>query len=115
MGSADMTRDERIQSRVEELTQEAEVTLAAIRNLSVGWAGDPLTDPATLTQAVQTGILDAPHLKNNPYGCGKINSLIDHRGACVAINPLSGNPINEDDRIASLLHPSSASPVRKED
>jgi methylmalonyl-CoA mutase cobalamin-binding subunit len=115
MGSADMTRDEAIQSRVEELTREADVTLEAIRNLSNGGAGDPFTDPATLAKAVQTGILDAPHLKNNPYGCGKINSLIDHRGACVAINPMSGNPINEDDRIASLLHPSSESPVRKED
>jgi methylmalonyl-CoA mutase cobalamin-binding subunit len=102
LGSPDMTRDEMIQSRVAELADEAAITLEAIRTLASEGVGDPLSDAATLTRAVQSGILDAPQLRNNPYGHGKIVSRIDHRGACIAVDPTNGSPLSERDRIAAL-------------
>jgi hypothetical protein len=101
LGGPDMTQDERIQSRVEELTQESAITLEAIRDLASRGVADPLTDAATLGQAVRTGILDAPQLKNNPYGRGEINSRIDNRGACIAIDPVTGGPIGEHIRLST--------------
>jgi hypothetical protein len=109
-----MAQDEGVQSRVEELTREAEITLEAIRNLASGGVADPLADAATLSQAVQTGILDAPQLKNNPYGRGQIVTRIDNRSACIAINPATGNPFNEHNRIATLMDPSSHTSFTKE-
>jgi methylmalonyl-CoA mutase cobalamin-binding subunit len=99
-GQPDMTRDPAIQARVEELVSEAQVTLGAIRNLADGSVADPLVDPETLTRAVTTGILDAPHLKNNPFAKGVIRTRI-HQGACVAVDA-TGKPISEAERIAQL-------------
>ncbi|MEN6522443.1 MAG: cobalamin B12-binding domain-containing protein, partial [Anaerolineaceae bacterium] len=64
----DMLQDPVIQKRKAHLLKEAEVTLSAIRALSGTPNVDPLTDPRVLTKAVTTGIMDAPQLKNNPYG-----------------------------------------------
>jgi hypothetical protein len=101
-----MTQDDRIQTRVAELTQKAAVTLEAIRELAPAGIADPLVDAITLTQAVQTGILDAPQLKNNPFGRGQIVTRIDSRGACIAVEPTTGSPLSERDRIANLMNPS---------
>ena len=114
LGAPDMAQDEGVQSRVEELTREAEITLEAIRNLASGGVADPLADAVTLSQAVQTGILDAPQLKNNPYGRGQIATRIDDRGACIAINPATGSPLNEHNRIATLMDPFSHTSFTKE-
>ena len=64
---------------------EARITLPRIRALAAPGGPDPLTDPATLAQAVQRGILDAPQLRNNRF-CAWARSrtrIID--GACVAV------------------------------
>ncbi len=102
LGGPDMTQDDRVQSRVAELTREAATTLEAIRELASEGVADPFADAATLTKAVQTGILDAPQLKNNPFGRGKIVTRIDPRGACIAVDPTTGSPLKEHDRIAGL-------------
>jgi len=73
LGGTDMTMDHCIQSRVDELTRETKITLRGIRKLASKGIADPLTDAATLTRAIQTGILDAPQLKNNPYGRGLLS------------------------------------------
>jgi methylmalonyl-CoA mutase cobalamin-binding subunit len=114
LGGPDMTQDEVVQLRVEELTQEATITLEAIRGLASNGVSDPLADAATLTGAVQTGILDAPQLKNNPYGRGQIAARIDSRGACIAIHPTTGNHFREHNRIAALIDPSSHTAFTKE-
>jgi hypothetical protein len=101
-GQPDMTADPMIQERVEELVREAQVTLGAIRALAESGVRDILTDPGTLARAVTTGVLDAPHLRNNPFARGQIAARIDNRGACVAVDPASGKPIGEEERIASL-------------
>ena len=99
-GQADMTADERVQARKAELVQEAGVTLDSIAGLAPAGTPDPLTDPHTLALAVQTGILDAPHLRNNPFARGLVNTRVIH-GACVAVDA-AGQPLNERARIDSL-------------
>jgi hypothetical protein len=102
LGGPDMTQDERIQDRVVELIHEAAATLEVIRGLAPKTIADPLADADTLTRAVQTGILDAPQLRNNPYARGQIVSRIDSRGACIVIDPNTGEPLSEFDRITTL-------------
>ena len=109
LGGPDMTRDEAVQTRAEALTREAAVTLEAIGGLASQGVADPLADAKTLTRAVQSGILDAPHLKNNPYGRGQIRTGIDRRGACIVIDPTTGSPLSERERTAVLTNPSSIS------
>ena len=100
-GQPDMTLDPDIAARRAELVAEARVTIDAIRRLGRE-VEDPLADPQVLTRAVTEGILDAPHLQNNPYARGEIATRIDARGACVAVDPSTGEPLGEEERIASL-------------
>ena len=67
-GAPDMTADPRIQAHREELVTEAKVTLQAIYKLAWSAKNDPLTDPTVLARAVTSWILDAPQLRNNPFG-----------------------------------------------
>jgi hypothetical protein len=91
-----MTADPRVQHRKNHLISEAQVTLRAIHGLGKD-RPDPLADPAVLARAVTTGILDAPHLRNNPFGRGIINTRMD-AGACIAIDS-SGKPLSEAERL----------------
>ncbi len=102
VGAPDMTMDPRIQARKQELITEAQATLDAIRALAGLEVADPLTDPATLARAVTSGILDAPHLRNNPYGRGQVITRIDERGACVAVDA-AGRPLSEAQRLTGLM------------
>lgn len=100
-GIPDMTLDPRIQARKQELMAEAQVTLDAIRELGGQGVTDPFTDPAVLTRAVSSGILDAPHLRNSPYARGQVITRLDARGACVAVDA-TGHPLSEARRLAGL-------------
>ncbi len=101
-GAPDMTADPAVQERAKELIDEAHVTLHAIESLAESKSVDPFTDAATIALAVTKGILDAPHLYNNPYARGQITTRIDRRGACIAIDPNSSRPWSERERIISL-------------
>ncbi|MFL7892153.1 MAG: cobalamin B12-binding domain-containing protein [Anaerolineales bacterium] len=101
-GQPDMQADPIIQERKEEIITESRITIEAIQNLASGRAADPLIDPGTLTRAVSTGIMDAPHLRNNPYARGKINTRIIN-GACYTIDN-NGRPVNEADRLGELTN-----------
>ncbi len=101
-GAPDMTFDPRLQERKQELMAQAQATLDAIRALAAPKAGDPLTDPDTLTQAVARGILDAPHLRNNRFARGSAVTHIDERGACVAVDPATRQPLSERERLEGL-------------
>jgi hypothetical protein len=100
-GAPDMTADSRVQERKQELIAEAQVTLDAIRALAAPDAADPFSDPSTLARAVTSGLLDAPHLRNNRYACGRVVTRIDERGACVAVDA-AGSPLSETQRLAEL-------------
>jgi methylmalonyl-CoA mutase cobalamin-binding subunit len=101
-GQPDMTADPAVQERKKELVQEAQVALDTIRSLADPKVPDPLTDPLALTRAVTTGVLDAPHLRNNPFGRGHVVTRIDRQGACVAVDPTNGQKLPERERIAAL-------------
>ena len=101
-GQPDMTAGAAVQQRKRELIEEAQVTLGAIRDLAEPRAADPLTDPSTLGRAVATGILDAPHLKGSDFALAQIVTRIDGRGACVAVDPVAGQPLSEEERIGRL-------------
>ena len=96
-GQPDMTADPRVKARCAELVQEAQVTLTAIRKLASPGTPDPLIDGETLARAVTSGILDAPHLRNNPYACGHVRTRILD-GACLAVDEI-GKPISEAERV----------------
>jgi hypothetical protein len=97
-----MTIDPAIDTRRRELVREAGVTLKAIRLLAHPETTNPLMDPETLARAVTSGILDAPHLANNLFARGLVVARIDARGACVAVDPHSGQPLSEQERLARL-------------
>jgi hypothetical protein len=98
-GQPDMAADPAVQERKAELVCEAQVTLDAIRALAGRHVPDPLADPGTLARAVRLGILDAPHLRDNPFARGQIATHIDSRGACVVVDPVSGQPLSEQERL----------------
>jgi methylmalonyl-CoA mutase cobalamin-binding subunit len=101
-GQPDMAADPAVQERKDELVREARVTLEAIHSLAVPGVADPLVAPAALAQAVKSGVLDAPHLRNNPFACGQIFTRIDARGACVAVDSVTGETLLEEERIGGL-------------
>jgi methylmalonyl-CoA mutase cobalamin-binding subunit len=98
-GAPDMTADPAVQGRKQELAAEAKVTLAAIRDLARPGVEDPWTDAGTLALAVTRGLLDAPQLKNNPFGRGLVRTqIID--GMCLAVDS-RGRPLSERTRCTS--------------
>jgi methylmalonyl-CoA mutase cobalamin-binding subunit len=99
-GQPNMQFDPEVIERINQLVAEANITLQAIQNLAHPETLDPLSDPEILSQAVSIGILDAPHLRNNPFAPGKIKTrIID--GACLAVNG-KGLPISEEERISEF-------------
>lgn len=100
-GQPDLTIDSRIQARKQHLIEEAKVMLAAIKQLSDQTGQDPFTDPAVLAKAITSGIIDAPHLKNNRYARGNVQTAIIN-GGCETTNG-QGMPISEKDRIQTII------------
>jgi hypothetical protein len=98
-GQPDMMGAPAVQERKAELMGEAQITLEAIRRLAGPDVADPLTDPATLARSVTSGVLDAPHLRNNAFARGQIATRIDGRGACVTVDPSSARELSEGERI----------------
>ncbi len=100
-GQPDLTADAQVQQRRAELVAEAQVTLQAIRQLAPASVADPFTDPATLAKAVTSGVLDAPQLKNNPYGRGLVRTRII-QGKCLVVDD-KDRPMDEAERLSHLL------------
>lgn len=101
-GQPDMASAPAVQQRKEEVIHEAQITLEAIRALAGPDVTDPFTDPNTLARSVTMGILDAPHLRNNPFGRGQTVTRINQGGACNAVDPATGQELSEQERIAGL-------------
>ncbi len=101
-GQPDFKGDPLIQARREELVREAKITLEAIQDLAEPGVSDPLIDPQTLTKAITSGIMDAPHLSNNPFARGLIATRIDERGACMIFDQQAGCWLCEQARILQL-------------
>lgn len=100
-GQPEMLGDAAIQKRVEHLVSEAETTLEAIRRLGNETVQHPLLEAGILAAAVREGILDAPHLKNNPYARGEVQTRLVN-GGCEAVDS-QGKPLAERDRLRKFL------------
>jgi hypothetical protein len=101
LGLPDMTQDRGVQKRKAELLADAGVLLSAISQLGPS-DGDPYTDPDTLAEAVESGLLDAPLLRGNAAACGRIATRIIG-GACLAIDRETGQLLPEKERVARAL------------
>ena len=99
-GAPDPTTDPLVQARKEELVAEARLTLEAIRLLAKPGVEDPWSDPSTLAAAVTSGILDAPQLRNNPFGRGLVRTQVV-KGMCLAVDQ-ANRPLSEKERLASI-------------
>ncbi len=97
-GQPNMIADPAVRQRKNEIITEAQTALDAIRPLAGIDVPDPLVDPPTLARAVTSGILDAPHLKNNPYGRGQLRTRIIE-GKCLAVDE-PGRPVTESVRLS---------------
>lgn len=111
LGTTNPLDDKEVLKRKNELVKEAKVLIAAINSLGDKSSTNPLIEPKTYVRAVKMGLLDAPHLRNNPIAKGQLRTkMID--GACVAVDPALGVPINENTRLRQLdleIEPKEAS------
>jgi len=87
--------------RRDELAAEARVLLAAVADLAPPGTADPWTDPETLARAVETGLLDCPHLAGNPAACGRVQTRM-LAGRCVAVDS-EGRAVSEAQRVKEAL------------
>jgi hypothetical protein len=106
LGSPDMTGDPRVQQRRHELVAQASLLLEAIARLAPD-DPSPFTNPDALATAAEIGLLDAPHLRGNAAACGKIVTRMVG-GACIAVDPTTGRPLPEDERIGQVLERAGA-------
>ncbi len=101
LGTTNPLDDKEVMRRTDGLVRDATLLITAIRSLGDETARNPLIEPETYVRAVELGVLDAPHLRNNPIAKGQLRTrMID--GACIAIDSDSGKPINEITRLEQL-------------
>ncbi len=96
LGAPDMTTSPVVKTRKDFLVKETRFLLKKIQSLGPDDVVDPLSDPATLAKAVTRGLLDAPQLKNNPYGLGRVRTRII-TGACVEVDE-TGEPVSKHEK-----------------
>jgi hypothetical protein len=96
----DMSIDPDVQERKKYLLQEARRIIHAMQDGFSVISNDPLSDPNCLAQTVKTGLLDAPHLLNNPAALGRIRTM-PINGGYDAIDK-QGNVLSEEQRLALL-------------
>lgn len=97
-GMPDLTDNETVITRKNELKSEARVLLEELKRRGNGICDDPWSDPGIIADAIEKGLFDTPHFQGNPYLCGKILTRLIN-GAWYAIDPSTGEKLNETDRI----------------
>ena len=101
-GLPDMALDKDIQERKSELINESEYLLETVKAICKDRTKNPLTDPENLANALQVGILDAPHLKGNEFAKGVIKTSIVN-GACRPIYSVTSKPLTSKERITMIM------------
>jgi hypothetical protein len=102
-GLPELTENEKVIQRKAELKKEALYILEVLNRLGEPGSYDPWTDPAVISKAIRTGILDAPGFQGNKHLPGRIKTrIID--GACYAIDDLTGKIITESERLGNLMN-----------
>lgn len=102
-GIPDMSRDLMVVQRKNELLQEANFLLDAIKKLYPE-SKDPYSDPRVLEDVIKRGIIDAPHLVGNPSAKGVLETRIIG-GKCLAYSRERAGAISERERLEELLSP----------
>ncbi len=111
LGSVDMTKDEKVQTRKETLIEEAKIIIEAIKSLKKNDI-DPLIDPEVLTEAVRIGILDAPHLQGSDIAKGELKTRMVS-GALYAYDEVNAKIISEKERVNKILKKAGYDVLRK--
>ncbi|GAB6085967.1 hypothetical protein [Alkaliphilus crotonatoxidans] len=105
-GMADMTQDNEVMTRKQELILEARYLLDMLKNL-YPLSQDPWAEAEVLADAIKRGIIDAPHLKGNSYAYGGLETrMID--GKCLAYSRQFNRPVSEKERLELLLNKDQA-------
>ncbi|MEN6584188.1 MAG: cobalamin-dependent protein [Armatimonadota bacterium] len=89
-----------VRKRKNELLAEAELLLKAISALQED-DKDPYSSSRVIARAIATGLLDAPHLRGNPYALGEIHTRIVD-GAVICVDQITGDPVGEQKRLEML-------------
>jgi len=84
----------------ERIKREAKLVLEVIKKIGEK-EENPWASPQVLTQAVEEGILDAPHLLGNPHAPGKVKTRIIN-GFLRVVNE-RGEPIEEEERLNPII------------
>ncbi len=93
-----------IEKRRRELVDEARFLIDYIIRAYSYASDDPLSEPFVLADMIKRGYVDAVHIVKNDKFRGTLRTaLVD--GKCVAINPETGQPIDERTRLSALGQP----------
>lgn len=100
-GIVDMTKDQAVMNRKNELIEEVKVLFNTIKSLYPE-SKDPFSDPKVLTDIIKRGIIDAPHLRANKSAKGTLETRIIG-GKCMAYSKNLGRVLSEKERLTELL------------
>lgn len=94
-----------IVKRKNQLIQQAQDIIHIIPNLTKNFeeAKNPYTNPMVLNRLVKYGIFDAPHLKNNKFAKGEIQTKII-KGACYSWDSNRDKIYDEIERIKDIAN-----------
>ncbi|MDF2675072.1 MAG: cobalamin B12-binding protein, partial [Clostridiales bacterium] len=101
-GMPDMSQDEDVCKRKQELIEEAHFLLYTISRLYPE-SKDPYSDPYVLTDIIRRGIIDAPHLRGNENVKGTLETRI-FDGKCIAYSKILGREVRERERLHEFLN-----------
>lgn len=101
LGEARPHTDPAVMTRKTEVLSETRYLIEAIKRLKAPEGTDPLISPQVLAEAIREGLLDASDLRGGRVALGKIATAIVN-GACLAVDPSTGKPISEKDRVHNL-------------
>lgn len=100
LGSIDLAKDKNVINRKNELINEANLIIDAIKALGKS-SSDPLIDPEVIAKAVEIGILDAPQLRGtSAKGELKVRMV---SGALYAYDEEVGRIIKEAERLNRIF------------
>jgi hypothetical protein len=105
-GMADMSQDREVQARKSELVKEARFLLNTIKTLYPK-VQDPWSDPIVIEDIIKRGIIDAPHLRDNPSAKGTLETRIV-KGKCMAYSRKLDRVVTEEERLEELLNVTSS-------
>jgi methylmalonyl-CoA mutase cobalamin-binding subunit len=97
LGLPDPLADPVVAARRARLFAEASYLLGAVEER---FPGALAGDPGALAGAVRSGYLDAPYLTGSGVAPGATTTVVD--GGCDAVDPATGRPFSEAERLAGL-------------